>query len=112
MNAKFHFSLDVENIRDSISFYSTLLGIPASKQESAYAQFDHQPALSLSLQEKTHCCLQGLKHIGLQVQTVNEVQAIRNRLESAGHPVADKACCSPDKFCLRDPTGYRWQVYI
>ncbi len=112
MNAKFHLSLDVENIGDSISFYSTLLGVPPSKQELACAEFDHQPALTFQLQEKKHCCLQGLKHIGLQVQMVNEVQAIRNRLESAGHPVADKPCCSPEKFCLRDPTGYRWQVYI
>jgi extradiol dioxygenase family protein len=113
MNAKFHLSLDVENIGDSISFYSTLLGVLPSRQESAYAEFDHQLALSLALQEKTHCCLQGLKHVGLQVQTADEIHAIRERLKSAGYSIgANTACCSQNKFCLRDPSGYRWQVYL
>ena len=118
MNAKFHLSLDVADLEASVRFYSTLLDSPPSKLKPGYAKFDlERPALNLTMQEKSHCCLQGLSHMGLRVDTVEEIQAIKRRLEGAGYRTADEentVCCYAlqDKFWVNDPSDYRWEVYI
>jgi len=118
MNPKFHLSLDVADLDASVRFYSTLLNSPPSKLKPGYAKFDlESPALNLTMQEKPHCCLQGLSHMGLRVDTVEDIQAIKRRLEDAGYSSADEentVCCYAlqDKFWVNDPSDYRWEVYI
>jgi hypothetical protein len=118
MNPKFHLSLDVQNLEASIRFYSTLLNHPPSKLKPGYAKFDlESPAINLSIQEKSHCCLQGLNHMGLRVTTSQEIETIKKRLENAGYATADEintTCCYAlqDKFWVSDPSNYRWEVYI
>jgi catechol 2,3-dioxygenase-like lactoylglutathione lyase family enzyme len=118
MNARFHLSLDVENLEESIRFYSTLLASPPTKLKPGYAKFDlENPAINLALQEKSHCCLQGLNHMGLRVQTSEEMLAVKRRLEAAGYLTRDETnttCCYAlqDKFWVNDPSRYRWEVYI
>lgn len=118
MNPKFHLSLDVADLEASVRFYSTLLASPPSKLKLGYAKFDlENPAINLALQEKTHCCLQGLNHMGLRAQTSEEMLAIKKRLEAAGYETTDEmntTCCYAlqDKFWVNDPSSYRWEVYI
>ncbi|HKW74484.1 MAG TPA: ArsI/CadI family heavy metal resistance metalloenzyme [Terriglobales bacterium] len=118
MNARFHLSLDVENLETSVRFYSTLLASPPTKLKPGYAKFDlENPAVNLALQEKSHCCLQGLNHMGLRVQTRDEMLAIKKRLEAAGYETKaemNTTCCYAlqDKFWVNDPSRYRWEVYI
>lgn len=118
MNARFHVSLDVEDLEASVRFYSTLLASPPTKLKPGYAKFDlENPAVNLALQERSHCCLQGLNHMGLRVQTTEEMLAVKNRLEAAGYQTRDETnttCCYAlqDKFWVNDPSRYRWEVYI
>jgi extradiol dioxygenase family protein len=118
MNARFHLSLDVEDLEASVRFYSTLLDSPPTKLKPGYAKFDlENPAINLALQEKSHCCLQGLNHMGLRMQTSEEMLAVKSRLETAGYTVEDEmntTCCYAlqDKFWVSDPSRYRWEVYI
>ena len=118
MNPKFHLSLDVASLEDSVRFYSALLNAPPTKHKPGYAKFDlASPPMNLAMQEKTHCCLQGLSHMGLRVQTAEEIQLIKKRLEDAGYKTLDETnttCCYAlqDKFWVSDPSGYRWEVYI
>jgi catechol 2,3-dioxygenase-like lactoylglutathione lyase family enzyme len=118
MNRKFHLSLDVADLEASVRFYSTLLNSPPSKLKPGYAKFElESPALNLTIQEKSHCCLQGISHMGLRVDTVEEIEAIKRRLEDAGYSTADEEnviCCYAlqDKFWVNDPSDYRWEVYI
>jgi extradiol dioxygenase family protein len=118
MNARFHLSLDVEDLDASVRFYSTLLDSPPTKLKPGYAKFDlENPAINLALQEKSHCCLQGLNHMGLRVQTTEEMLAAKERLEAAGYQTVDEmntTCCYAlqDKFWVSDPSRYRWEVYI
>jgi catechol 2,3-dioxygenase-like lactoylglutathione lyase family enzyme len=118
MNPKFHLSLDVENLEDTVRFYATLLGVPPAKLKPDYARFDVEtPALNLTLQPKSHCCLQGLNHMGLRMDTREEVEAIKARLTAAGYLTEDElntTCCYAvqDKFWVRDPSKYRWEVYV
>ena len=118
MDPKFHLSLDVTSLEDSVRFYSALLSAAPTKHKPGYAKFDlASPPMNLAMQEKTHCCLQGLSHMGLRVQTAEEIQLIKKRLEDAGYKTLDETntiCCYAlqDKFWVSDPTGYRWEVYI
>ena len=118
MNAKVHVSLDVQNVEESVRFYSTLFGAQPTKLKAGYAKFDlEQPAINLTMQEGKHCCLQGLSHMGIRVDSAEQVQAYRQRLESAGIPILEEkevVCCHAlqDKIWAEDPTGYRWEVYV
>ena len=118
MNPKLHLSLDVKNIEESVRFYSALFDAPPTKLEPGYAKFDlDQPAINLTMQQASHCCLQGLSHMGLRVDSTEEVLAVKQRLNAAGIKTVDEmntTCCHAlqDKIWLTDPTGYRWEVYV
>ena len=118
MNPKLHLSLDVKNVEESVRFYSALFDAPPTKLKPGYAKFDlDQPAVNLTMQQASHCCLQGLSHMGLRLDSTEEVLAVKQRLNAAGIPTLDKmntTCCYAvqDKIWLTDPTGYRWEVYV
>jgi len=115
---KFHVSLDVKNIEQSIRFYSALFDMKPTKLRPGYAKFDAEfPGVNLALQEKGHCCLQGLSHMGIRVPSLEQVAATKARLEAAGYKTEDEmgsTCCSAlqDKVWVEDPSGYRWEVYV
>jgi catechol 2,3-dioxygenase-like lactoylglutathione lyase family enzyme len=115
---KVHVSLDVKNIEDSIRFYSTLFDMQPTKLRPGYAKFDADfPAVNLALNERAHCCLQGLSHMGIRVPSLEQVAATKARLQAAGFKTEDEmgsTCCSAlqDKVWVQDPSGYRWEVYV
>ncbi|MGH9554738.1 MAG: ArsI/CadI family heavy metal resistance metalloenzyme [Terriglobales bacterium] len=118
MTSKVHVSLDVNDIEESARFYSALFAMPPTKLKPGYAKFDvAEPAINLTLQESRHCCLQGLSHMGIRVDSTNDVLAFKQRLEQAGIKTLDEmntTCCYAvqDKLWISDPTGYRWEVYV
>ena len=115
---KLHLSLDVTNLEDSIRFYSTLFNMQPTKLRPGYAKFDAEtPAVNLALQEKSHCCLQGLSHLGIRVPGIADVMRAKQRLSAAGYKTEDElgsTCCSAlqDKVWVADPTGFRWEIYV
>src|SRR5215469_11559327 len=118
MNPKLHVSLDVAKLEESVRFYSLLFDTQPTKLKPGYAKFDlDRPAVNLTMQESSHCCLQGLSHMGIRVDSVDEIMAYRHRLVAAGIKVEDEmqtVCCHAlqDKIWVQDPTGYRWEVYV
>ena len=118
MNPKLHVSLDVANVEESVRFYSALLNAQPTKLKTGYAKFDvEQPAVNLTMQQIERCCLQGLSHMGIRVDSNAEVEAYKSRLLAAGIAVEDEmntTCCHAlqDKIWVQDPTGYRWEVYV
>ncbi len=118
MTSKVHVSLDVNDIEESARFYSTLFGMTPSKRKPGYAKFDvAEPAINLTLQESRHCCLQGLNHMGIRVNSTDEVLAFKQQLEKGGVKTLDEmntTCCYAvqDKIWVADPTGFRWEIYV
>lgn len=118
METKLHVSLDVVNLEKSIQFYTALFGAQPTKLKPGYAKFDlATPAVNLTMQEKEHCCLQGLSHLGIRVDSTEEVLEYKRRLSEAGIQTADEmntTCCYAvqDKIWATDPSGYRWEVYV
>ena len=115
---KLHVSLDVKNLEDSIRFYSTLFDMQATKLRPGYAKFDADfPPVNLALNERNHCCLQGLSHMGIRVPSLEQVAATKARLNAAGFKTEDEmgsTCCSAlqDKVWAEDPSGFRWEIYV
>jgi catechol 2,3-dioxygenase-like lactoylglutathione lyase family enzyme len=115
---KLHVSLDVKSMEESIRFYSALFDMQPSKLRPGYAKFDADfPAVNLALNERDHCCLQGLSHMGIRVSSLADVATTKQRLQGAGFKTEDEmgsTCCSAlqDKVWVEDPSGYRWEVYV
>lgn len=115
---KFHLSLDVKNLEESVRFYTTLFGTTPTKVRPGYAKFDlEQPALNLTMQEGSPCCITGVSHMGVRVDSTEQVLEAKQRLQAAGLATFDEmntTCCHAlqDKIWVTDPTGYRWEVYV
>jgi catechol 2,3-dioxygenase-like lactoylglutathione lyase family enzyme len=118
MTSKLHLSLDVNNVEESVKFYSLLFGAEPTKVKPGYAKFDLEtPAVNFTMQEATHCCLQGLSHMGLRMDSTEQVLAFKGRLEAAGLKTEEEmntTCCyaAQDKVWVTDPSGYRWEIYV
>jgi len=110
-------ALNVDNLDESIAFYSALFGTEPAKRRPGYANFAvAQPPLKLVLIENPG---QGgtLNHLGVEVGSVDTVDSEQTRLAGAGLASVDErgtVCCyaKQDKFWVEGaPDGERWEVY-
>jgi catechol 2,3-dioxygenase-like lactoylglutathione lyase family enzyme len=110
-------ALNVENLEESISFYSKLFNTEPAKVKPGYANFAvAQPPLKLILMENPG---QGgsINHLGVEVPDAHSVDTEQSRLATAGLASIDErgvTCCyaEQDKFWVDGaPNGERWEVY-
>lgn len=115
---KAHLALNVRNVEQSIGFYRQLLGIEPSKVRTGYAKFDVQnPPLNLTLNEADFSERGALSHLGIQVESTNDVLAMREKWVEAGLITRDEMqtnCCyaTQDKTWVRDPDGNEWEAFV
>jgi catechol 2,3-dioxygenase-like lactoylglutathione lyase family enzyme len=115
--SRIQLALDVDDLDASIAFYSRLLGAEPAKIRPGYANFAvTDPPLKLVLIESPGRG-GGLNHLGVEVDSVEEVDAVQARLRGDGVATTDErdtTCCYAlqDKFWVDDtPDGERWEVY-
>ena len=114
---KTHISLNVSNIQESVEFYTKMLGVAPLKVRSDYAKFDvAKPPLNLSMVQVPFERGGSLSHLGLQVESTDEVLEIGKRWVESGLKTLDEMktdCCYAlqDKTWVRDPDGNRWEVF-
>jgi catechol 2,3-dioxygenase-like lactoylglutathione lyase family enzyme len=110
-------ALNVDDLSESIAFYSKLFGTEPAKLKPGYANFAiTEPPLKLILMENPG---QGgsLNHLGVEVADTDTVDAEQTRLAGAGLASIeerDTTCCyaKQDKFWVQDaPNGERWEIY-
>jgi catechol 2,3-dioxygenase-like lactoylglutathione lyase family enzyme len=110
-------ALNVDDLAESIAFYSKLFGTEPAKVRPGYANFAiAEPPLKLVLLENPG---QGgsLNHLGVEVASTDAVEAEQARLAEAGlAAVAEQntTCCfaRQDKFWVKGtPDGERWEIY-
>lgn len=116
-------ALDVVDLDASIDFYSTLFGVGPHKRRPGYANFAiSEPPLKLVLIQ-TDGATRGtgakgaLNHLGVEVDSVEEVAGARTRLTDSGLATFDESdttCCYAlqDKVWVHDPAGAPWEVYV
>jgi catechol 2,3-dioxygenase-like lactoylglutathione lyase family enzyme len=115
--SRIQLALNVENLDESIAFYSTLFGTTPSKTKPGYANFAvAEPPLKLVLIENPGNG-GSINHLGVEVADIDSVDAELTRLGKAGFGSVeerDTTCCyaKQDKFWVQDaPNGERWEIY-
>jgi predicted enzyme related to lactoylglutathione lyase len=115
--SRIQLALDVDDVEVATAFYAKLFGTEPAKTRPGYANFAiADPPLKLVLLENPG---QGgsLNHLGIEVESVDEVDAAQTRLAGEGLASIDErgtTCCyaRQDKFWVEGtPNGERWEVY-
>ena len=117
MTGRIQLALNVDDLGESIAFYSKLFGAEPAKVRPGYANFAiAEPPLKLVLLENPG---QGgsLNHLGVEVAGTGAVEAEQARLAGAGLAAVEErgtTCCyaRQDKFWVKGaPDGERWEIY-
>jgi catechol 2,3-dioxygenase-like lactoylglutathione lyase family enzyme len=114
-------ALNVADLDEAVRFYSKLFDTEPTKRRPGYANFAiAMPPLKLVLFETAEARGQGiggaLNHLGIEVETPEEVHAAGRRLAAAGlapEMHESTTCCYAvqDKAWVNDPDGAPWEVY-
>lgn len=112
---RFHLHLAVNNVEQSIIFYSKLFNLAPTVQKPDYAKWmldDPKVNFAISSQQARH----GLDHLGIQVDSPAELETLRNQLKQAELTIVDEGntvCCysHSDKSWTTDPDGIAWETY-
>ena len=112
---RFHVHVAVPDLAESIRFYSTLFGTEPSVRKEDYAKwmFD-DPRINFAI--STRGGMNGVDHLGFQVESGEELEAMHTQLaaaDSAVLPEKDAHCCyaRSDKYWITDPAGVAWETF-
>jgi catechol 2,3-dioxygenase-like lactoylglutathione lyase family enzyme len=115
--SRLQLALNVNDIDAAVEFYSTLFDTAPAKRRPGYANFAiESPALKLVLFENPEST-GTLNHLGVERDSMAEVEAEAARLEAAGLELdaeGDVVCCyaRQDKHWVTGPDGQRWENYV
>ncbi|MEY2113623.1 VOC family protein [Rhodanobacter sp. FW106-PBR-R2A-1-13] len=112
---RFHLHLDVADLAGSIRFHTRLFAAEPGVLKHDYAKWRlEDPRLNLAISSAGRT--PGIDHLGLQVDSAEELAALGPRLEAAGGAVVPQgaAACGyarSDKLRTEDPQGTRWETF-
>ena len=112
-----HVGLNVKNLKESKEFYERFLGVEPVKEKQNYVKFlTMKPALNLTLQEEENFEGNQINHLGVQIESKDDVLYHKERLEKEGffaREELDVNCCYAlqDKFWVTDPNGIEWEYF-
>lgn len=113
---RLHIHVSVEDIEQSIRFYSTLFAARPVVSNPDYAKWmveDPRMNFAISMRSGTV----GLDHLGIQVETNEELQEVYGRLQAADRPLLEEGsttCCyaKSEKSWISDPQGLPWETFL
>jgi catechol 2,3-dioxygenase-like lactoylglutathione lyase family enzyme len=115
-------ALNVSDVDAAVEFYTKLFGVLPAKRRPGYANFAvADPPLKLVLIEaasggRGEGVAGALNHLGVEVETTDEVKAATVRLTADGVETSAETattCCYAvqDKVWVHDPDLAPWEVY-
>ncbi len=112
---RLHVHVSVDNLADSIRFYSKMFAAEPAVLKDDYAKWMlDDPRVNFAISQRGADI--GLNHLGIQVESGAELGTMQSRLESL-QPSVEKeegvACCyaKSDKYWLTDPSGIAWETF-
>ena len=111
-------ALRVGDLEGSIAFYTKLFGVEPAKRRPGYANFAvTEPPLKLVLLAGEDGQTTVLDHLGVEVETTDQVGAATARLADEGLDTEvrnDTTCCYAvqDKVWVHGPGAEPWEVYV
>jgi len=113
---RMHVHVSVEDITNSIGFYSALFAAPPAVVKPDYAKWMlDDPRVNFAI--STRGRQPGLDHLGIQVESQDELQEVYARLREAGGDIIEQgqtACCyaKSEKSWIDDPAGISWETFF
>ena len=113
---RFHVHVAVEDLDESVRFYSTLFATEPTVLKADYARWmleDPRVNFAISQREESR----GVQHLGIQVENETELDEVYARLTKAEGPVIEQkatTCCYAvsDKHWIADPQGVSWETFL
>lgn len=114
--SRLHLHISVPSIEEAISFYSTLFDARPSVMKDDYAKWMlDDPCVNLAISSRARAT--GIDHVGVQVDTAEELAVLATRLKAAGASTFDQeatTCCyaKSDKSWVTDTANVRWETFF
>jgi catechol 2,3-dioxygenase-like lactoylglutathione lyase family enzyme len=112
---RFHVHVHVDDVAQSIAFYSKLFAAEPARIESDYAKWMlDEPAVNFAI--STRGASKGIDHLGFQTDDPAELAAMKARAEAADMALLDEGettCCyaRSEKHWVTDPQGIAWEHF-
>lgn len=112
---RLHVHVSVDNLTDSIKFYSGMFGAEPTVAKPDYAKWKlEDPRMNFAISQRG--AKAGLDHLGIQVESDAELSEMQARLDALQPGVEKKEgvqCCyaKSDKYWLSDPSGIAWETF-
>jgi predicted enzyme related to lactoylglutathione lyase len=113
---RLHVHVAVNDLSQSIGFYSALFATQPSVVKSDYAKWMlDDPRVNFAISARGREA--GLDHLGIQVENADELQDVYARLRAAGGNIVEQgetACCyaKSEKSWIDDPAGIAWETFL
>ena len=113
---RIHIHVAVDDLAQNIAFYSLLFGSKASVIKPDYAKWLlENPKINFAI--STGHSATGIRHLGIQVDSMNEFEEINENLNEAKQQLEIEDTCSccyaiSDKTWVNDPQGINWETFI
>src|SRR3984957_8901235 len=113
---RLHVHVSVDDLGQSIGFYSTLFAVQPTVVKPDYAKWMlDDPRVNFAI--STRRGNSRLDHLGIQVETQDELQEVYGRLRQADQPVLEEGattCCyaQSEKSWIADPQGLAWETFL
>lgn len=113
---RLHVHVGVNDLDQSIGFYSTLFGADPTVVKADYAKWMlEDPRVNFAISAgNAH---KGVEHLGIQVESQDELKDVYDRLKAADRPVLEEGattCCyaKSEKSWIADPQGVVWEAFF
>jgi catechol 2,3-dioxygenase-like lactoylglutathione lyase family enzyme len=112
---RFHVHVAVDDLEANVRFYSTVFGAQPTVSKPDYAKWMlEDPTINFAVSRRG--AKAGLDHLGFQVDSDEELTAMREQIAAAQIAAADQPdakCCyaRSDKYWTTDPQGIAWETY-
>jgi catechol 2,3-dioxygenase-like lactoylglutathione lyase family enzyme len=112
---RMHIHVSVDDLDESIRFYQRVFGTGPTVCRSDYAKWMlDDPRINFAISKRGRAA--GVNHLGFQVESEEELHAMRAQLEAADTQMLeqrDQPCCyaRSDKYWVTDPTGIAWETF-
>jgi catechol 2,3-dioxygenase-like lactoylglutathione lyase family enzyme len=116
--SRLQLALNVTDIDAAVDFYTKLFATPPRKRQPGYANFAiAEPPLKLVLFENKGAVGGSINHLGVEVESTDEVVTAIARLQDAELPTEVQEqtdCCYAlqDKVWTEGPDAERWEIYV
>ena len=113
---RLHVHVGVDDLDRSVRFYSTLFAAEPSVMKGDYARWMlDEPQVNFAISAGQHPT-KGIQHLGIQVDSTDELGEVYGRLRAADRPVLEEGrttCCyaKSEKSWIADPDGLVWETF-